>query len=235
MLCTEEFITEANRRSWNRAAGLRSEWREARQRTFLEGGSTLFPEERELLGDVRDKALAQILCRDGLDALSVARDQGAQVVGMDPSEEAMERASALARENGLAASFRSADLLPWLDSPGVPRMDVVFSSYGVIPWIADLDRWARGVERLLVPGGRLVLIDYHPLVFVFDDLGDSSGRPVFDYMGGTMAEEVDGVAGFEGLAGVTASEAPAREGVSRESGEWVSVSGEDPCPAYSFA
>src|SRR6202034_2591264 len=34
---------------------------------------------------------------------------------------------------------------------------------GVLSWIADVDAWMRSVHATLRPGGRLILIDTHPL------------------------------------------------------------------------
>ncbi len=43
------------------------------------------------------------------------------------------------------------------------RFDLVYSTIGVLCWIADLDAWMRSVAFALRPGGRLVLVEIHPL------------------------------------------------------------------------
>ena len=47
--------------------------------------------------------------------------------------------------------------------------DIAFSSYGAICWLSDLSGWARGVAGVLKPGGKLVLVDYHPVMNIFDE------------------------------------------------------------------
>jgi hypothetical protein len=48
------------------------------------------------------------------------------------------------------------------------RFERAFSSYGATPWLPDLDAWAQGVYNVLNPGGRLVYVDFHPLVWCWD-------------------------------------------------------------------
>ena len=55
-----------------------------------------------------------------------------------------------------------------------------FSSYGSYGWLSDLDAWARGIARVLAPGGRFVIVDFHPLAFIFDE----KWRLSFPYSGG---------------------------------------------------
>jgi SAM-dependent methyltransferase len=47
--------------------------------------------------------------------------------------------------------------------------DVVFTTYGVITWLSDLDRWAKVVARHLKGGGRLFLAEIHPASMIFDN------------------------------------------------------------------
>src|SRR5262249_61870001 len=56
------------------------------------------------------------------------------------------------------------EVVGWmLETP--ERFDVAFTSYGTTPWLPDLDAWARGVARVLRPGGRIVYVEFHPLVY----------------------------------------------------------------------
>jgi hypothetical protein len=46
--------------------------------------------------------------------------------------------------------------------------DLVFTGNGALPWMSDIGAWARVVARLLRPGGRLVVVEGHPLNWVWD-------------------------------------------------------------------
>ena len=73
-------LLDETRRSWNLATQAHNR-HEHDQAAFLRGGgSTLFPEETELAGDVRGKRLLHLLCNAGQDALSLA-GRGAIVTG----------------------------------------------------------------------------------------------------------------------------------------------------------
>ncbi len=56
---------------------------------------------------------------------------------------------------------------------------------GVLCWIADLNAWMRSVMHTLVPGGRLILIDGHPLRRILKSDPLRVTRP---YSGGTRIE-----------------------------------------------
>jgi SAM-dependent methyltransferase len=156
---------EATRRSWNIATRNHNAHKGDQARFFREGGDVLFPEELELLGDLEGKAVAHLQCNAGQDSLSLAR-RGARVVGVDMSDEAIAFARELSKSSGIEADFVAAELVGWLESTEM-RFDLAFTSYGATPWLPDLDAWARGVHRVLVPGGRLVYVEFHPITWTF--------------------------------------------------------------------
>ena len=175
------------------------------------GGSTLFPEERALLGDLRDRTLVHLQCNSGGDSLSLA-SLGAAVTGVDVSDEAIRSARRLSAEAGIPADFVRADVYDWLAATARTdrRFDVVFSSYGVVCWLSDLGAWARGVASVLRPGGRFVLVDFHPAAEVFDE----DWRVAYDYpSGGEHRLLEEGVGDYVGESGGGLTPAGFAEGV----------------------
>jgi SAM-dependent methyltransferase len=165
---SERALREENRLSWNAATRAHNSHKGDQARFFREGGSTLRPEELGLLGEVAGLRAVHLLCNSGQDTLSIAR-LGAKVTGVDISDEAIDFATRLAAEAEIAATFQRADVYDWLAEASArrERFDVVFSSYGVVHWISDLERWASGVAAILKPGGRFVLVDFHPAERMF--------------------------------------------------------------------
>ncbi len=162
-------LRQQNRRSWNHATRAHNAHK-GDQAAFLRGGgSTLFPEELDLLGDVRGKRVVHLQCNSGQDSLSLAA-RGADVTGVDISDEAIEFARTLSAGSGIAARFERADVYDWLATT-TAQFDIAFSSYGALIWLSDLTTWARGIARVLAPGGRFVLVEFHPLINLFDDDG----------------------------------------------------------------
>jgi SAM-dependent methyltransferase len=49
------------------------------------------------------------------------------------------------------------------------KFDVVFTSYGTIGWLPDLGKWAKIVADFLKPNGQFVFVEFHPVVWMFDD------------------------------------------------------------------
>jgi SAM-dependent methyltransferase len=102
-----------------------------------------------------------------MDSLDWAR-RGARVTGMDLSDSAIEQARDLNRELGLDAEFICCNLYD-LEKHLDQSFDIVFTSYGVIGWLPDLDEWARIIARFLKPGGIFYMAEFHPVVWMFDD------------------------------------------------------------------
>lgn len=144
---------------------------------FLEGRSTLNEPELELLGDPRGLRILHLQCHFGLDTLSLARE-GARVTGVDFSPKAVEQARALAASAGVEARFVCSGVYE-LDRVLDERFDVVFTTWGVLAWLPDLDRWARVVRRFLAPGGRLILVEFHPVGELFEERVDGLDYPYF--------------------------------------------------------
>jgi SAM-dependent methyltransferase len=162
-------LHEDNRLSWNEATQAHNSHKGDQARFFREGGTTLRPEELELLGDVSGLRLVHLLCNSGQDTLSLAR-HGAIVTGVDISDEAIGFARMLSAGAGIPATFERADVFDWLDDAarqGV-EYDIAYSSYGVVHWISDLDAWVSKIAGALKPGGRFVLVDFHPIERLFD-------------------------------------------------------------------
>lgn len=186
---------EQNRRSWNAVTPAHNSHKHDQAGFLRDGGSTLFPEELELLGNIDGLRLLHLQCNCGQDSLSLAA-LGAEVVGVDISDSAIEFADTLSRESKIDARFERADVLDWLDAAAVreERFDRVFTSYGTIGWLADLPRWARGVASVLAPGGRLVLLEFHPLCWSFD----REGRLIESYFIDGPIDERGGVNDYVG-------------------------------------
>lgn len=133
---------------------------------FLNGASSLKTIERDLLAPVSGKSILHLQCHFGLDTLSLAR-MGAAVTGVDFSGKAVKYARELAQKTGLQARFIQCDVYETADKLS-EKFDIVFTSYGVLGWLPDMQRWAQTVETFLKPGGVLVLVEFHPLIWMFN-------------------------------------------------------------------
>lgn len=197
---------EENRVSWNLATDAHNSHKRDQAGFLRDGGSTLYPEEVELLGDLRGQSLVHLQCNAGQDTLSIAQ-LGAAVTGVDISDTAIDFARELSADSGIAATFVRSDVYDWLDTTD-ERFDVVFSSYGAIIWLSDLKAWAKGIARVLKTGGRFVLVEFHPMFGVFED----GWKVMYDYMGGGHIT-FGGVGDYVAMSGEVATPSGYEEGV----------------------
>lgn len=162
----EKYI-EVNRELWNKktTVHISSEFYDVP--SFKKGKSSLNPAELEALGDVSGKSLLHLQCHFGLDSLSWAR-LGAKVTGIDLAEKAIDAAKELNVELGLDADFICSDVYE-LKKVLDKKFDIVFTSYGTIGWLPDLNKWAEIVSHFLKPGGTFFIAEFHPVRWMYDD------------------------------------------------------------------
>lgn len=134
---------------------------------FINGKSSLKSIELGLLGNIQDKQILHLQCHFGQDSISLSK-LGAQVTGVDFSEKSIHKARQLADLMKVNTQFICNDVysLPQILDK---KFDIVFTSYGVINWLPDLDQWAAVIKHFLKPGGKLVFVEFHPVVWMFDD------------------------------------------------------------------
>ena len=181
-----EYLRE-NREHWEELAEIHPDTEFYDVESFLSGESSLLPLEREELGPLvgEGTTLLHLQCHFGLDTLSWAR-QGAEVVGVDFSNTAVETARELAGEAGLndRAEFVESDVYD-LPTRLDREFDVVFTSYGVLAWLPDIERWAEVVEEFVAPGGTFYLAENHPLTLCLDEESvPGAFRFAYPYFGG---------------------------------------------------
>lgn len=183
---------DINRQSWNNRvdAHLSSDFYD--MPGFMAGQTSLKEIELALLGDVQGKSILHLQCHFGQDTLSLAR-MGARVTGVDLSDKAIEQANDLAATLQLDARFVCCniyDLPQHLDE----QFDIVFTSYGTIGWLPDLDVWAQLISKYLKPDGQFVFAEFHPVVWMFDDAFEGinynyfNNGPILETESGTYAD-----------------------------------------------
>lgn len=156
----------SNRHLWNKWTPLHEQSLAYKVAEFKSGGSTLRPVEHNELKNVAGKTLLHLQCHFGLDTLSWARE-GADVVGVDLSDESINLARSLSSELDIPATFICSELL---DLPNVltRQFDIVFTSYGVLNWLSDLKGWADVIAHFLKPDGIFYIVEFHPFSNIFD-------------------------------------------------------------------
>ena len=169
---------ELNRESWNNRVEthLKSEFYDLE--SFLKGKNPLNEIELNLLGEIKGKSILHLQCHFGQDSISLSR-LGAKVTGVDLSDKSIEKAIELAAQTNSDAQFICCDVYD-LPNHLDQQFDFVFSSYGTIVWLPDLDKWAKVISRFLKPKGKFVFAEFHPVVWMFDDEFEKIGYNYFN-------------------------------------------------------
>lgn len=163
----EHNYAEINKQSWNNRTDihLKSEFYDVPG--FLKGTSSLNEIELGLLGDIHGKSILHLQCHFGQDSISLSR-LGAEVTGVDLSDVAIVNAKKLAIETKANATFICCNVYE-LPMHLNQKFDFVFTSYGVIGWLPDLKKWADLISNFLKPDGKFIIVEFHPVVWMFDN------------------------------------------------------------------
>lgn len=162
----DEF-SRSNRSLWNEWARIHAASDFYHLDDFKSGAITLNDLERGEVGPVAGKSLLHLQCHFGLDTLSWAR-LGANVTGVDFSNEAITLADQLAQALNIPARFLCSDIYA-LDDLLQEQFDIVYTSYGVLSWLPDIPRWAKIAADRVKPGGFFYIAEFHPFSWVLDD------------------------------------------------------------------
>lgn len=148
---------------------------------FVWGPEGLREDDAHLLGDVAGRDVLEV----GAGAAQCSRwvrRAGGRAVATDVSLQMLRAARAGTGEDRLAVPLVQADArsLPFADA----SFDVVFTSFGALPFVPDAARVHREAARVLRPAGRWVFSVTHPLRWAFpDDPGErglTATRSYFD-------------------------------------------------------
>ncbi|TYA84096.1 class I SAM-dependent methyltransferase [Seonamhaeicola marinus] len=178
-----ETYFKTNKATWNEKVKVHSKSEMYDLEAFKNGKSSLMPYELNALGDVKGKSLLHLQCHFGQDTLSWSR-LGAKCTGVDLSDEGISLAKSLNTELKLNAEFVCCNVLDTSQFVN-DTFDIVFTSYGVIGWLPDLKPWGKMIAERLKNGGAFYMVEFHPIVWMFDYL---EGKPLMRY--GYMQDEV---------------------------------------------
>lgn len=163
----DQNYIEINKNAWNNKVPIHLDSEFYDHKNFMNGKNSLPNVDVELLGNVEGKSILHLQCHFGQDSISMAR-MGAKVTGIDLSDKAIDEAKKINSELNLNARFICCNVYDTLDHVN-EQFDIVYTSYGTIGWLPDLDKWANVISKSLKTGGKLIFVEFHPVVWMFDD------------------------------------------------------------------
>ena len=160
---------------------------------FLWGPEGHTEDNLGVLGDVSGRDVLEIGSGAGQCSRWV-RSRGGRGFGLDLSHRQLQHSLRLDAETGVAVpSVRgTATELPFRDG----CFDVVFSSFGALQFVSDIEDCVAEVARVLRPGGRFAFSVTHPTRWMFpDDPGEAGLTATQSYWDRTPYVEVDDASG----------------------------------------
>ena len=127
---------------------------------------------------VEGKDIIQLCCNNGSETLSLRNMGARRCVGVDAAGEFLAHGREMVR---IAGAENEVQLIQ-SDVYGLPdhlqvSFDMVLTTIGVLSWMPDLEEFFRITLNLLKPGGKLVMEEMHPVLFMYEpdpETGSSS-------------------------------------------------------------
>tara|TARA_B100000214_G_scaffold372426_1_gene350637 strand:+ start:183 stop:968 length:786 start_codon:yes stop_codon:yes gene_type:complete len=176
-----------NKNTWNVRTPIHIKSKFYNQANFKNGTTSLKNIEINALGDIKSKKLLHLQCHFGQDSISLAR-MGAKVTGVDFSDVAILEAKKIAKEIDVNINFIESNVL---DLRLNKQFDIIFSSYGVLGWLPNLQKWAKTINLHLKKGGLFLLTEFHPLLEIIKDNGYDyfyNPHPDIEFKNGTYTD-----------------------------------------------
>ena len=156
-----------NKQAWDKRTLIHINSNFYNHRNFKNGECSLKNIELRALGNIKNKTLLHLQCHFGQDSISLAR-LGAKVTAVDFSNFAINEAKKTSKEINVPVNFIQSDVLK-LDIN--KKFNLVFSSYGVIGWLPDLNTWGKIISNHLKKNGEFILTEFHPFYQMIQDDG----------------------------------------------------------------
>ena len=176
-MTNNEKYFKANKALWNKRVEIHYNSEFYNKENFLKTKNSLNSIELRELGNISGKNILHLQCHFGQDTLSMA-NLGANVTGVDFSEEAIKKAEELGKETNLQAKFICSNIYDLKDCLN-EKFDIVFSSYGTIGWLPDINKWGEIVSYFLKPSGQFLFVEFHPFIWMLDDNFENLKYPYF--------------------------------------------------------
>ena len=115
--------------------------------------------------------VGQLCCNNGQELVSVKTLGAGRCVGFDNAEEFLGQAREIAAAAGAEVEFHHGDIHE------IPHaydacFDLLYVTIGVLCWMPKLVDFFAVAERLLRPGGAILVYEHHPILAMWDPFDD---------------------------------------------------------------
>ena len=167
LLEKQQSVTSQNQEAWNQNQYMAlvhryGEPQVIAQKIAKNPDWRLYP-FRKYLGDVNNLKVAHLLGSNGIKAVALSL-LGAKVTVVDFSKENERFALEIAKHANVSLQYVVADILAAAKKEEMQQnFDMVLMELGVLHYFLDLKPLLETVKRLLAPGGKFILHEFHPI------------------------------------------------------------------------
>lgn len=155
---SEELWNEDTYAAWTSRFGTPAE---AAAKLAKDPAGKLYP-LNAYFGEVQGRKVMNLMGSNGMKAVALSL-LGAEVTVADFSEANARYAVELAQAAGVQLNYIVSDVLDLPDDVLDGSYDLVFAEMGIVHYFTDLAPFMAAADKLLAPGGRFVLRDFHPV------------------------------------------------------------------------
>ncbi len=175
MSFTRQQYVAANRESWNESAPRHAErnLEELVAKFSKPGHSCLDAVETAKLKalGVEVSDVGQLCCNNGQELVSVKNLGAARCVGFDNADAFLEQARRIAAAAGVAVEFHHGDIHE-IPAQYDANFDILYVTIGALCWMPRLVDFFAVADRLLRPGGAILVYEHHPILAMWDPFDD---------------------------------------------------------------
>jgi ubiquinone/menaquinone biosynthesis C-methylase UbiE len=172
-------LTAANRIAWDEAAPHHRKYTFDRPLQNFQRAdfSILGPFKSELFNRIgfAGQAIAHVACNNGRELVALKGLGAGRCVGFDISGQFIEQARQLAQAAALPCEFVVADVYD-IPASYEGEFELALVTPGTLRWMPELTEFFAAVARLLRPGGRLLVLELHPILDMIPRDTLSSGQ-----------------------------------------------------------
>ena len=174
--------TVINKAYWNEIASVHQESyvNDLIQRISQPNFTTFDAVEQRLFEKINllGKSVAQICCNNARELISVKKAGAGRCVGFDISDEFIKQGERLKQAAEVEIELVCSDIYD-LNNSYNNQFDLLYITIGVLGWLQDLTTFFTILDRLLRPGGQILVYEMHPILELFEE--DSGGTIRNDY------------------------------------------------------
>ncbi|WP_299597441.1 bifunctional 2-polyprenyl-6-hydroxyphenol methylase/3-demethylubiquinol 3-O-methyltransferase UbiG [uncultured Microbulbifer sp.] len=194
-----KFYTEQTLESWNQVAEIHQRRNpELLKKASASDFNALEVEFNRLVDaqNLDSASVVQVCCNNGKDLLSIKNKGAGYCLGIDGSDKFIEQARALSQHPHYTnVQFETYNIYE-IPERHYERFDFAVVTVGVVNWMPDLPRFFEICNRLLKPGGALLMEEIHPVLNMYQE--GSPSKIAYSYFNREAQLDTDGLDYFSG-------------------------------------